>query len=210
MIKSNSFFWNVDTQEDFIDPGGKLYVEGAETIRPLLKRITELAKKEGARVINTCDYHYINAVEISDNPDFITKFPPHCMAGTAGAAFISETEPESPLIVDWDAELAIIPEFNDAERFRNIVIRKNEFDVFAGNPYTEKILEILHFNKVFVYGVTTNICVDNAVMGLAERKFKVYVIMDAIKELPNLPLPFDRWKANGVQMITFDAIRKYL
>jgi len=203
-------FWNVDTQKDFIDPDGKLYVLNAESIRAVLKQITDLAKNEGIRVINTCDYHFVNAEEISEYPDFITKFPPHCMAGSSGARFIPETDPEMPLIVDWDVDLAIHGEFDDPEKFRNIIIRKNAFDVFAGNPYTEKILSILQPETVFVYGVTTNICVDNAVIGLTKRGFKVCVISDAIKELPNLPLPYDRWKAEGVEMILFSEITGYL
>jgi len=210
MSNSSVLFWNVDTQEDFIDSGGKLYVRGAETIRPNLKQLTDLAKEQRIRVINTCDYHFINAEEISENPDFITKFPPHCMAATSGAHFIWETDPELPVIIDWDADLAIHLEFDDPEQFRNIVLRKNAFDVFAGNPYTEKILEILRPERVFVYGVTTNICVDNAVIGLTDRGIEVFVIKDAIKELPNLPLPFERWTANGAIMIQLSEIRKYL
>jgi len=210
MSNHKSLFWNVDTQEDFIDQAGKLYVQGAEAIRPVLKQITDFAKLEGIRVINTCDYHHINSNELSSIPDYETSFPQHCLAGSSGAEFISETLPESPLLVDWDLELAIFAEFDDPERFRNIVIRKDAFDVFAGNPYTEKIVQILQPDQVFVYGVTTNVCVDKAVLGLSERGIKVYVFVDAIKELPNLPLPFDNWKAKGIQMIPFADVRNYL
>ena len=210
MSIETTLFWNVDTQEDFINPEGKLYVKGAENIRPVLKQITDMAAKLGIRVVNTCDYHFINAEEISDNPDYITKFPPHCMAGTSGAQFIGETDPEMPVIIDWDSDLALHVEFDDPVRFRNIVLRKNAFDVFAGNPYTEKILEIIHPDQVFVYGVTTNICVENAVMGLTARGFKVFVLVDAIKELPNLPLPYEAWKRNGAIMIPFSDIDNFL
>lgn len=210
MSNNRTLFWNVDTQEDFIDQAGKLYVQGAEEIRPILKQITDFAKAEGIRVINTCDYHHINSNELSSIPDFEKSFPPHCLAGTSGAEFISETLPESPLLIDWDSELAIFAEFDDPERFRNIVIRKDAFDVFAGNPNAEKVVQILHPDQVFVYGVTTNVCVDKAVIGLSERGIKVYVFEDAIKELPNLPLPFEEWKGAGVEMISFFEIRKYL
>lgn len=210
MKTKNILFWNVDTQEDFIDPEGKLYVNGAESIRPMLNQITAYAKANGIRVINTCDYHQINAEEISSNPDFVTQFPPHCMANTPGASFISETDPEHPLIIDWDSELAIIPEFDDAVRFRNIVIRKDAFDVFEGNQQTDKILKIINPDCVFVYGVTTNICVDKVVVGLTRRGFKVVVFEDAIRELPNLPLPFKVWKEMGVEMIPFGELKKYL
>lgn len=34
-------------------------------------------------------------------------------------------------------------------------------------------------------------CVDAAVRGLVKRGKEVYVVKDAIKELPKIPLPFD-------------------
>ncbi len=210
MDTHSNIFWNVDTQEDFIDKDGKLNVPGAEGLRPVWKQITDLAKSLKIQVVNTCDYHFINAEEISDYPDFITKFPPHCMAGTTGAHFIHETDPELPVIIDWDTDLAIHPDFGVGESYRNLVLRKNAFDVFSGNPYTERILEIISPDRIFVYGVTTNICVDNAVTGLRKRGYTVYVIEDAIKELPNLPIPFDNWKAIGAEMIKFADIRRFL
>ena len=33
---------------------------------------------------------------------------------------------------------------------------------------------------------------------------------DAIKELPNLPLPFETWKAEGINMISFANVKQYL
>ena len=210
MDTKRSIFWNVDTQEDFVDQSGKLYVQGAEEIRPVLLKITDFARSEGIRVINTCDYHYINSQELSNAPDFVSTFPLHCMAGTSGAQFISETDPDLPLLIDWDSELGIFEELDDPQRFRNIVIRKDAFDVFVGNQYTDKILQILHPDQVFVYGVTTNVCVDKAVIGLVDRGMRVYVIKDAIKELTNLPLPFETWLSRGVEMISFAEILKYL
>lgn len=196
-------FWNVDTQIDFIEPDGKLYVEGAEKLKPVYRKITDFAGENQIRVINTCDFHLINSQELSSNPDFKTTFPEHCMAGTKGAEYIAETKPVLPAIVDWMTHLAILPQLANAKQFRNIVIRKDSFDVFEGNPYTAKILGLIHPDKIFVYGVSTNVCVDMAVCGLAQRGYKVYVFEDAIKELPGIALPFNRWKKLEVKMIPF-------
>jgi nicotinamidase/pyrazinamidase len=203
-------FWNVDTQIDFIEPTGKLYVKGAEKLKPVLGKITKFASENQIRVINTCDFHLINSFELSSHPDFKTTFPEHCMAGTRGAEYIAETKPELPAIVDWMTQLAILPQLANARQFRNIVIRKDAFDVFEGNPYTYKILNLIRPDKVFVYGVSTNVCVDKAVYGLAKLGYKVYVLEDAIKELPKIPLPFKHWKELGVKMIDFGKIKKYL
>jgi nicotinamidase/pyrazinamidase len=132
------------------------------------------------------------------------------MAGTSGAEFVAETRPEFPAIVDWMAQLAILPQLANAKQYRNIVIRKDAFDVFEGNPYTDKILDLIHPDKVFVYGVSTNVCVDKAVCGLVQRGYKVFVFEDAIRELPKIPLPYKRWKELGVKMIDFGKVKKYL
>lgn len=215
LIKSISMhesilFWNVDTQADFIEPEGKLYVQGAEQLKPLLRQITNFAEAEYIRVVNTCDYHLINSSELSPNPNYVTTFPEHCMAGTSGAEFIQETTPSNPAIVDWSENLAILPHLADISQIRNIVIRKDAFDVFEGNPYTSRIVSLLNPEKVFVYGVTTNVCVDRAVCGLAGMGCSVYVLEDAIRELPGIPLPFSHWQELGVKMIRFADIRDYL
>jgi nicotinamidase/pyrazinamidase len=63
---------------------------------------------------------------------------------------------------------------------------------------------------VIVYGVTTNVCVNDAVTGLAKRGKYVFVIVDAIKELPNLPLPFENWDKMGVKQIKFNDLYEML
>lgn len=203
-------FWNVDTQIDFVYPRGKLYVEGAETLRPQWKELTRLAKEKSIRVVNTADYHYPNSAEIDSSPDFVNTFPEHCMANTRGADFIRETDPEDPVIFDWDKDYLITPELFDRKKARNFIIHKDAFDVFEGNPLTDTILKQLDPEVVVVYGVTTNICVDAAVKGLSKRVKKIYVVEDAIRELPNIPLPFDSWNKKKVELITLNRLKELL
>jgi nicotinamidase/pyrazinamidase len=202
MSNSKIIFWNVDTQRDFVDPDGKLYVAGAEKLKPVWKRITDFAAERNIIVVNTADYHFPDAGEISRNPDYIHTFPPHCIAGTDGSGFVEETEPQTPLIINWDEEIPFEALQKFIENSRNIVILKNVFDMFAGNPNTDNVMKILNPETVIVYGVTTNVCVDFAVKGLAERTCKVYVISDAIKELPLIPLPFIDWEKLGVNLVS--------
>jgi nicotinamidase/pyrazinamidase len=210
MDLTNWLFWNVDTQIDFVYPRGKLYVEGAEELRPQWKELTQLAKDNAIRVVNTADYHYANSPELDVNPDFVNTFPEHCMANTRGADYIRETDPEDSLIFDWDKEYLITSELFDRDKSRNFIIRKDAFDVFDGNPMTETILKGLNPETVVVYGVTTNVCVDAAVKGLVKRVKRVIVVEDAIKELPNIPLPFDAWKEKGVEKITLAKLKKMM
>jgi len=209
MEKSKVLFWNVDTQVDFIEPKGKLYAPDAEKIKPVLKEITEYARVNSIQVVNTCDYHHVNSAELSLNPDFINTFPEHCMADTQGAEYIPETRPENSFVIDWTANQDIISKLQE-QNPRNIVLRKDAFDVFAGNPYTEQILQLIGPEKAFVYGVTTNVCVDQAVMGLSHKGIKVFVFRDAIKELPKIPLPFQKWQSCGVELINFREVNQYI
>jgi len=207
---SSWLFWNVDTQNDFVEPDGKLYVEGAEKLKQTWRKLTELARKKSIRVVNTADYHYFNSAELDENPDFVKTFPQHCMAKTEGAEYVEETMPEEPVIFDWNKEYLITPEIIDPGINRNFIVRKDAFDVFKGNPLTKYLVKMLKPKNVVIYGVTTNVCVDAAVMGLSRKVKNVYVVEDAIKELPNIPLPFEKWKKRKVKMLTYNELEKML
>jgi len=209
MNNTELIFWNVDTQFDFVSPEGKLCVEGAELLKSKWKNLTVLAEKNSIRVVNTADFHFDDSAELSTKPDFIKTFPPHCMANTVGADYIPETIPTNPVVFDWYKKYNVA-DLLDSKEIRNIVIRKDAFDVFKGNPFTEAILKILSPKIVVVYGVTTNVCVNDAVVGLASRVETVYVVEDAIKELPNIPLPFENWRELGVKMIQLSDVKKLL
>ena len=210
MSLSDLLFWNVDTQKDFVLPTGKLYVQDAELLKSKWKKITQFAKENSIRVVNTADYHYSGSAELSSNPNFVNTFPPHCMANTEGAEYVTETNPENPVVFDWDKNYRNFIELIETDKSRNIVIRKDAFDVFKGNKITESVVKYLSPKTVVVYGVTTNVCVNDAVVGLSGRGVNIFVIGDAIKELPNIPLPFENWKKLGVKMIHLNDLEKLL
>ena len=208
MFAKDILFWNVDTQVDFMHKDGKLYAPGAEEIQPVLQKITNLACSKNIQVVNTADYHFSDSKELSDNPDFVNTFPPHCMANTPGAEYVTETQPVGNYSeILWDKEYSS-QEVKKSVSQRNIVIRKDAFDVFEGNSNTDAVLQEITPQKVFVYGVTTNVCVDRAAVGLAKRKLQVYVIEDAIKELPNIPSPFPKWDELGIKRISHVDLEK--
>jgi len=187
---NNTIFWNVDTQYDFMRKDGKLYVQNAEQIENNLESLTKYARLKNIKVVNTGDWHNLNSKELSNNPDYMKTFPIHCIQNTPGAEYIPATNPEKPYKINWEQKY-----FDKSEvlKNRNIVLYKDEFSVFTGTPHIEEVLKILNPEKVVIYGVATNVCVDFAVKGFLERKVKVYVPIDAIKELPGLPLPYRNW-----------------
>ncbi len=206
MDKNSMIFWNVDTQNDFVEPWGKLYVHGAELIKPVWAEITKLARLHHIQVVNTADYHYIYSAEIDPEPDMVNTFPPHCLAGTPGAEFIRETRPDDPVVFHWNVRYDYEALNTELSNSSNIVILKDAFDAFSGNSATSSIVELLKPQIVVVYGVTTNVCVDYAVRGLVERIPNVYVVKNAIKELPAIPFPFSAWDSMGVKLITMNEL----
>jgi len=202
-------FWNVDTQYDFMRNDdsftGALPVENAREIENNLELLTKFAEEKGIQVINTGDWHTLESEEISDEPDYVTKFPAHCLIGTKGAEYVPSTDPKKPYVIDWRNGKF---DENKLRTHRNIVLYKDAFDIFKGSPYSQRVLEIVRPNIAVVYGVATNVCVDYAVNGLLKRGVDVYVPTDAIKELPNLPLEkvLSDWKNRGAKLTTTQKI----
>jgi hypothetical protein len=128
--------WDVDTQVDFMLPDGKLYVRGAEETMPAMGRLVAAARAAGLVHVASADDHELTDPEISDDPNFSTTYPPHCLRGTRGARKIPETEQEDPVPIG----LGDFP-----ERYlegREYLLLKKHFDVFT-NPNTERLLERL-------------------------------------------------------------------
>jgi len=215
--KHDVIFWNVDTQYDFMRSDesfqGTLPVAGARNIESNLEKLTRFAEKENIRVINTADWHTIDDDEISSRPDFKKTYPPHCMQGTKGASYIPATAPDNAYLVDWQDKVV---DQTSILSSRNIILYKNDFDIFRGNKHADKVLDVVtkKNDMIFVYGVATNVCVDYAVNGLLNRGRDVYVVTDAIKELPDAiaAVPtrqvLESWKDKGAKFVTVSDITK--
>jgi nicotinamidase/pyrazinamidase len=74
----------VDMQEDFVSPGGALYVPGAETIVRPMNAFLERFFNTNQPVIFTRDWHPRNHRSFVDNGG---EFPTHCVADTVGSNF---------------------------------------------------------------------------------------------------------------------------
>jgi len=124
MKNKKIIFWAVDCQKDFINPDGALYVKDAETIKPNLKKLTEFAKENNIFVVNTADFHFPDDKELSDKPDFVNTFPPHCMYDNEGYTFVEETAIVGDYnILDYREDQETDLNLND----QNIVLTKNKF-----------------------------------------------------------------------------------
>ncbi|MCL1821675.1 MAG: hypothetical protein FWG22_02510 [Prolixibacteraceae bacterium] len=62
-------------------------------------------------------------------------------------------------------------------------------------------MEILNPETVVVYGVTASFCADFVVERLTALIPVIYVVSDAINELPAIPPSFEKWGKVGVKYI---------
>ena len=193
--------WDVDTQVDFMLPDGKLYVAGAEQTIPAMAKLVRGAREAGLVHVASGDDHELTDDEISDEPDWRTTYPPHCLRGTRGARKIPETEQDDPVPIG----LADLP-----ERFlagREFLLLKKHFDVFT-NPNTERLLDRLDPDEVILFGVATDVCDDAAIRGLLERGRRVRFVEDASRGLDDdrVAACTTSWRERGVEFTTVDEV----
>ncbi len=211
--KEKKILWVVDAQNDFMKPDGLLYVEGAEKIIPNIKKHIERFQKietdnfHDPLIICTMDLHKENSAELSTNPDFVNTFPKHCMADSDGADLVDEIAeviyPVSVDVIDW-FDYYNYQDLCEIARQQKIIITKDKFDVFSGNPFTDKLLEIIKPDTVYVCGLATSICVNYAVLGLLKRGIRVYILTDSIKDLPSFgssKATIDKWVSAGAILV---------
>ncbi len=177
MVSRSVIFWDVDTQADFMLPGGKLYVPGAERLIPNLSRLTDAARQ--GRVFLVSD----GCTHTDNDPEF-AQFSPHCVRGTPGAEIIPETRTENVFLVPNQAG-AVIP--SDLSAYQQVILEKQTLDIFD-NPNTDTVLErITEFTdadaEIYVYGVVTEYCVRLAAKGLLDRGRRVALVRDAVETL---------------------------
>jgi len=202
---SRAVLWDVDTQIDFVHSDGKLAVPGAEEVVPAMRRLVEAARVAGIPHVASADDHELTDREISDEPDFETTYPPHCLRGTRGARKIAETEQDDPVPIGLDP----LP-----ERFlrgREFLLLTKNFDVFT-NPNTEPLVELLDPDEVIVFGVATDVCDDAAIRGLVARGRRVRFVEDAARGLDDERVArcTAAWREAGVEFASSQAVEEAL
>ncbi len=198
--------WDVDTQVDFMEPSGKLYVPDAKAVVPSMERLVDAARAAQLVHVASADDHELTDPEISDTPDFRNTYPRHCLRGTRGAEKILETKQFDPLplsLVPFPPGL--IPGLVEGKR--EILLLKKNFNVFT-NPNTEPLVDALDPDEIIVFGVATDVCDDAAIRGFLLRGRRVLFVEDAARGLDE-----DRtraciaaWRDQGVQFASTEEV----
>ena len=189
--------WDVDTQIDFVYADGKLPVPDAESAMVAMAQLVAWAKVNGITHLATVDDHELTDPEISDEPDFVKTFPPHCLRGTHGAAKLAATVQVDPMPFSLTVRIPV------GELPRELLILKKDFDAFT-NPNLDLLLTMLDPSEVILFGVATDICCHASVKGILNRGYKVAFVTDAsagIDEEQTAEVQ-DQWRKRGVRFTT--------
>jgi nicotinamidase/pyrazinamidase len=209
MEPATTIFYDVDTQRDFILPGGKLYVPGTERIVPALAELTQLARDQEIRIVCSVDRHFPGDRELKRNGG---QYDDHCMDGTEGQKKIDETAPRNPLFIP-NQPLSETEIHGALAHQGEIVFEKQDFDVFVGNQHARTILRLLlqPYRDIVIYGVFTEVCVDHAVGGLQGLGPMLHIVSDAIADIgPDADEVRRKWQRAGIEMITLAELKERL
>jgi nicotinamidase/pyrazinamidase len=172
MVSREHVLWEVDTQADFMLPGGKLYVPGAEKLLPDIQRLTDMARQDRVFLVSHGCYHS------ADDPEF-EIFPPHCVKGTPGAQFMPEALTSKVLRIANEPSAFIA---KDLSAYQQILLEKQTLDIFESR-HAEELLQQMGDPEFIVFGVVTEFCVGFAAKGLLKRGKRVTIVEDAIETL---------------------------
>ena len=179
----------VDLQRDFL-PGGALGVPGGDEVVPMLNHCLALFERARLPVVLTRDWHP------GDHVSFAAQggpWPPHCVAGTPGAAFAPD------LAVPDAAQVVSKATLSHAEAYSG----------FEGTPLAD-MLRSLGCRRIWIGGLATDYCVRATVLAALARGLRVSLLTDAVAGVNVQPGDADRaieeMVAAGAQLTTTDQV----
>ncbi len=170
-MKNKTVFVDIDTQFDFMNPNGALYVPDAENIINNIKRLFDYAKKYKIKILSSTDAHQV------DDPEF-KLFPSHCIKDTPGNQKIEASTCKDNIIIE-NIEQDITESMLDHEQ---IIVESQTFDIFE-SINTDEIVKKLDAHNYVVFGVAADYCVKEAVLGLLKYGYNVSLVTDATKAI---------------------------
>ncbi|OHC70202.1 MAG: nicotinamidase [Rhodocyclales bacterium GWA2_65_20] len=156
----------VDLQNDFL-PGGSLAVPDGDAVLPPLNGYVELFVRHALPVFATRDWHPPDHCSFRSQDG---SWPPHCIAGSAGARFAAA--------LHLPADATLVSKATQAES-----------DAYSGFGGTEldAMLRAAGARRLFVGGLATDYCVLNTVKDALGFGYAVLLLGDAVRAVDVVP-----------------------
>jgi len=179
----------VDVQNDFL-PGGALAVPDGAAVLPAINACLARFAARKLPVFATRDWHP------ADHCSFHAQggpWPPHCIAGTVGAAF--------PQALALPAGAQRVSKATEAQR--------DAYSGFSGTDLAAR-LHNEQVRRVFVAGLATDYCVLNTVLDALAAGFETVLLEDGIRAVDLQPgdgaAAIARMAAAGARAIRVEQI----
>lgn len=178
----------VDVQNDFADPKGSLFVQGAADILPLVNSEARRATEAGAFVVYTQDWHPESTPHFAKDGG---PWPVHCVGGSWGAEFHPALSVVGP---------SVRKGANGEDGYSGFTMK----DPTSGETIPtelEGLLRARGIEKAVVVGLATDYCVSATAVDAANLGFETEVLQDAMAAVDLNPgdgqAAIDRMSAAG-------------
>lgn len=156
----------VDLQYDFL-PGGSLGVPNGDQVLGPINRLIALFAQQGLPVYASRDWHPDNHCSFAARGG---PWPPHCVAGTRGAAFSEALQLPPGATIVSKADTAEV----------------DAYSAFNGTGLAEQ-LRTRGVRRVVVCGLATDYCVLNTALDARATGFDVLIIPEAMRAVEVAP-----------------------
>ena len=176
----------VDVQNDFCEGGSLAVARATSTVRGINALLAEDHGYD--HVVATKDYHVDPGDHFAEHPDYVSSWPPHCVAGSTGAEFH--------------------PELNTAPI--EAVFRKGAYTAaysgFEGAADKTTLLAWLRargVDEVDIVGIATDYCVRDTARDAVEAGFTTRVLVDLTAGVARdtTKAALDEMRGRGVELV---------
>ena len=150
---NNRILMRIDFQNDFVHPHGALSIEAPELIEKQQKFADSLFKGSFDKIIDTYDTHF---QETYGQTIEAMSYPLHCVMGSWG----------------WQQAAPFKPELNVTKMYKSTTNIWNEMRQYRD------LASDWHDKGVYLCGVLSDVCVQQAMNGLLKKNANVIILED--------------------------------
>jgi nicotinamidase/pyrazinamidase len=179
----------VDVQNDFL-PGGALTVRDGDAVLAPLRHCIEAFGRRGLPIFITRDWHPPRHCSFHEQGG---PWPPHCVAGTAGAEF--------PGALHLPSGVRIISKASSPE-----------VDAYSGFQGTDLAAQLRSAScqRVLIGGLATDYCVRATALDARAHGFEVLLLTDGVRAVEvhagDGGRALDDMRARGAQLISVHQV----